>query len=103
MADLREQLRAVWADLDADIATNVLIAPQWDENGAFRLVAGAGSRLLRPIQFKRYRAKSGDDGGRRLAGAFRLVFPNPVRGPIILGWSSHFGMGSFVPRSDAGG
>lgn len=36
------------------------------------------------------------DGGRRLAGAFRLTFRYPVHDPIVLGWSSHFGLGQFV-------
>lgn len=52
---------------------------------------------LRPIQFKRFRQKRSDDGGRRPAGAFRIVFPEPVSGPICLGHSCHFGMGFFIP------
>jgi len=57
-----------------------------------------GIRRLRPIQFKRFRRKRGDDGGRRSAGAFRITFPHPVSGPICLGHSSHFGLGLFVPE-----
>jgi CRISPR-associated protein Csb2 len=56
-----------------------------------------GTHRLRPIQFKRFRRKRGDDGGRRAAGAFRIVFPTAVRGPICLGHSCHFGLGLFVP------
>lgn len=66
----------------------------WDDNQVFRVAA-----RWRTIQFKRYRRRIGDDGGRRLAGAFRLTFREPVRGPIALGWSSHFGMGLFAPDS----
>lgn len=55
-----------------------------------------GAHRLRPIQFQRFRRKPGDDGGRRAAGAFRIVFPEPVRGPLCLGHSSHFGLGLFV-------
>lgn len=55
-----------------------------------------GAHGLRPIQFKRYRRKRGDDGGRRPAGAFQIVFPEPVYGPICLGHSAHFGLGLFV-------
>jgi CRISPR-associated protein Csb2 len=55
-----------------------------------------GARRLRPIQFRRFRRKRGDDGGRRAAGAFRIRFPEPVAGPICLGHSSHFGLGLFV-------
>ncbi len=31
---------------------------------------------------------------------WRVVFPTPVRGPICLGYGSHFGLGLFVPRTD---
>lgn len=51
----------------------------------------------RALQFRRFRQKRSDDGGRRLAGFFRLTFPHPVSGPIALGHSSHFGLGLFVP------
>lgn len=57
-----------------------------------------GAHGLRPIQFKRYRQKRGDDGGRRANGVFQIVFPEPVLGPICFGHSSHFGMGLFIPR-----
>jgi CRISPR-associated protein Csb2 len=59
-----------------------------------------GAHGLRPIQFKRYRQKRGDDGGSRPAGVFRIVFPESVHGPICLGHSSHFGLGLFVPETD---
>lgn len=39
------------------------------------------------------------DGGRRLAGAFRLRFCYPMHGPIALGRSSHFGLGLFAAKS----
>ncbi len=58
-----------------------------------------GSHGLRPIQFKRYRQKHSDDGGRRPAGAFRIIFHEAVHGPICLGHSSHFGLGLFVPET----
>ena len=56
-----------------------------------------GSRVLWPLQFHRDRNKRTDDGGRRLTGAFRITFRDPVRGPIAFGHSSHFGMGLFLP------
>jgi CRISPR-associated protein Csb2 len=59
---------------------------------------------LRPIQFRLFRQKRGDDGGRRPSGAFRIVFASPMRGPLCLGHSCHFGLGLFVPdrvRRDA--
>jgi CRISPR-associated protein Csb2 len=58
-----------------------------------------GARRLRSIQFQKYRRKTGDDGGRRPSGAFRITFADAVRGPICLGHSSHFGLGLFVPES----
>jgi CRISPR-associated protein Csb2 len=59
-----------------------------------------GAHGLRPIEFKRFRRKRSDDGGRRPAGAFRVIFPEPVLGPICLGHSSHFGLGLFVPEKE---
>lgn len=91
--DLRAQLAAVRADLVEDGTVDVEIDPLWDNNHVFD-VAGR----WRPIQFKRFRRRAGDDGGRRLAGAFRLTFRQPVHGPLALGWSSHFGLGQFVPE-----
>ncbi len=58
---------------------------------------GIGMQRLRPIQFKRFRRKQGDDGGRRPAGGFRITFSAPVRGPLCLGHSCHFGLGLFAP------
>lgn len=87
IADLREQLHAVRPDL-AEAMTCMCIEPLPDNKVA---------RRWRPIQFKRSRAKHGDGAGRRLAGAFRIDFRQPVAGPIALGHSSHFGMGLFLP------
>jgi CRISPR-associated protein Csb2 len=56
-----------------------------------------GPRRLRTIQFKRFRAKPGDDGGRRPAAGFRITFAAPIRGPLALGHSCHFGLGLFLP------
>jgi CRISPR-associated protein Csb2 len=69
-----------------------------DANGVFRI----GQKQLRPIEFRRFRQKTGDDGGRRLSGAFRITFPRRVKGPVCLGHSSHFGMGLFVPGGPSG-
>jgi CRISPR-associated protein Csb2 len=81
----------------------ILIEPLYRPPGVFRIQPklwrkGATGPALRPIQFKRYRRKAEDDGGRRLAGAFRIVFPSPVSGPIALGHSAHFGLGLFLPE-----
>ena len=92
-ADLREQIRAVRSDLAAE---NVEVEPLLDGN-SFRI-----AERWRPVEFKRFRSKPGDDGGRRLAGAFRIDFPQPVTGPVAFGHSSHFGMGLFVPAKIMG-
>jgi CRISPR-associated protein Csb2 len=57
-----------------------------------------GAHHLRALQFRLTRRKSGDDGGSRPHGLFRLRFPRPVTGPIALGHSCHFGLGLFVPE-----
>ena len=58
-----------------------------------------GPARLLPVEFQRCRQRKGDDGGRRAAGAFRIVFPSPVAGPICLGHACHFGLGLFLPES----
>lgn len=91
---LREELRR-WvsrqlglADLDVE---SIRISLLTDENGVFHI-----SHRWRPIEFKCFRRKRNDDGGRRLAGAFRIEFPHPVLGPVAVGHSSHFGLGLFT-------
>ena len=92
LEDLREQVRQV---LGIDPAA-ALFEAMADQNGAFKV-----RERWRPIQFKRYRSKRSDDGGRRLSGAFRVRFERPVMGPVALGHSSHFGLGLFVPAPRA--
>jgi CRISPR-associated protein Csb2 len=61
-----------------------------------RAISAAG-RSLRCIRFQRER-KSGN--GRRadpLGYSFRVVFPNPVPGPLAFGYGAHFGLGLFMP------
>jgi CRISPR-associated protein Csb2 len=60
-----------------------------------------GVQQRRPIEFKRFRAKASDDGGRRPAAGFRVTFAAPVYGPLCLGHSCHFGLGLFLPSSAA--
>ena len=71
----------------------IQISPLVDRNGVFRI----GTCQQRPIEFQRFRQKQGDDGGKRLCGAFVINFPRKVSGPICLGHSCHFGMGLFLP------
>ena len=86
LLERREDLKGIAID-------QVKVAPLLDENGVFRL----GARGHRPIEFQRFRRKHGDDGGKRLSGAFAIEFPRAVRGPIALGHSCHYGMGLFLP------
>ncbi len=44
-----------------------------------------GIRGLRPIHLQRLRRKASDDGGRRASGAFRIVFPAEIDGPLLPG------------------
>jgi len=92
---VREELRR-WISRQPSLAgldvESVRVSPLTNENGVFYI-----ADRWRSIQFKRFRQKPNDDGGRRIAGAFRIEFPQPVPGPIVLGHSSHFGMGLFLP------
>ena len=91
-ANLREELKRLSDRYDGGVVT---ISPQADENGVFRTTPDQGP-VRRPLEFKRYRSKRTDDGGRRRSGFFRIEFERPVRGPVALGHSSHFGMGLFL-------
>ena len=97
--DLRREL-ARWLGRRPDLANlhpeEIVIEPCLDASGLPRLPGPAGSGGRRPAEFVRARSKPADPGGIRLCGAFRLRFPVPVRGPIALGQSSHFGMGLFA-------
>ena len=98
----REILR--WLELTEQSvnAENIQVGALVDESGTFR----ASDREQkptgpRPIQFRRFRKKRGDDGGRRFAGFFKIEFPEPIPGPLALGHSCHFGLGLFVPLFEA--
>lgn len=39
----------------------------------------------------------GGRGYHRFGCGFRLIFSEPIEGPLALGYASHFGMGAFVP------
>lgn len=101
---LREELARLTArrpELSGINSAKIEIHPLLDEQGHhFRLPAARGEGL-RPIHFKRFRQKHGDDGGRRPAGVFKIVFPRAVTGPIALGHSAHFGLGLFVPADSS--
>ncbi len=57
-------------------------------------------RRLRPVHFHRFRNKRGLVQPDRLGRFLRLRFPEPVSGPLALGFGCHFGLGLFIPYSD---
>jgi CRISPR-associated protein Csb2 len=52
-------------------------------------------RRLRPVHFRRIRSRKGMTQPDTRGCFCRLVFPEPVRGPLALGFGCHFGMGLF--------
>lgn len=87
-SDIRRILAEVRTDLSEATIARVEVQP----------IPGGKIGPYLTSQFKRRRRrKSGDDGGRRMTGAFKIILPEAVKGPLALGWSSHFGMGLFLP------
>ncbi len=58
-----------------------------------------GSQMCRPVRFRRFRGKRGVTQPDRQGYFWRLAFPEPVAGPIALGFGCHFGLGLFAPVS----
>ncbi len=56
-----------------------------------------GSRSLRSLQFQTIRHDGGGNRGNSSGNAFIIRFPEPVSGPLALGYGAHFGLGLFVP------
>lgn len=54
-------------------------------------------RRLRSLQFRTCRSNGEGRRGNTSGGAFVITFPEPVRGPLALGYGAHFGLGLFVP------
>lgn len=75
--------------------------------GAVRLVAGAGEAggpwglARRWRHFRRERPEEARRPPAQPALGLRLTFAEPVRGPVCLGYGSHFGLGQFVPDSSS--
>jgi CRISPR-associated protein Csb2 len=54
------------------------------------------------VSWQRFRKERCSGDGRRAGGlgyGFRVEFPEPVRGPVAVGYGAHFGLGMFVPYS----
>jgi CRISPR-associated protein Csb2 len=56
-----------------------------------------GSRKLRSLQFQTIRIGGKGSRGHDSGAAFIIEFPEPVSGPIAVGYGAHFGLGLFVP------
>lgn len=56
-----------------------------------------GGRPTRWLEFTTFRSKDDRDRPHMGPCGFRLRFDEPVTGPILLGYGSHFGLGVFVP------
>lgn len=56
-----------------------------------------GSRPRRPVHFHRFRNKRGLIQADTRGCFAELVFPEPILGPLALGFGCHYGLGLFVP------
>jgi CRISPR-associated protein Csb2 len=57
-----------------------------------------GHRSFRCLQFRRYRTHGTGAHSGELGYSFRLIFREPVAGPLAFGYGAHFGLGLFVPQ-----
>jgi len=61
-----------------------------------------GNRHLRSLQFQTIRHDGGGKRGNSSGNAFIITFPEPISGPLALGYGSHFGLGLFQPVIESG-
>ncbi len=54
-------------------------------------------RDRRPVHFHRFRSKRGLTQPDTRGSFWRVHFPEPIRGPLALGFGCHFGLGLFAP------
>jgi len=72
--------------------------PEPDVLESFDEVNVSKGRKRRPIHFRRFRSRRGLAQPDRLGSFWRLTFPEPITGPLALGFACHFGLGLFKPR-----
>jgi CRISPR-associated protein Csb2 len=89
---LRKAIRREWRRLSAQV-------PQWQgvellEVSEIPREETQLSGRSQAFEFRRARSKYGESY--RPARYFRLVFSKPIRGPLSLGYASHFGFGLFA-------
>ena len=58
-------------------------------------------KKVRWLEFRRFRNGGGGQFADSRGFGFEVVFSEPVRGPIALGYGCHFGLGQFVPEGEA--
>lgn len=58
------------------------------------------SQRLRPLEFQTERQHGNGRRAHQPATAFEIRFPEPVSGPIALGYGAHFGLGLFYPVTE---
>ena len=54
----------------------------------------------RPLQFHRFRSRGRETATDTHGALLRLCFPEPVGGPMALGYGCHFGLGLFAARAE---
>lgn len=59
-----------------------------------------GGTLTSWLRFRRERALGAGQRGNSMGFGLRLTFAEEVRGPIVLGYGAHFGLGQFIPVID---
>lgn len=85
----RELARRPWI---AHLADQVKI-----ETSDHTMLGGTETKWLK---FRRQRTKGGGECSTNNGFGFRLTFPEPVVGPIALGYGSHYGLGLFEAESN---
>ena len=56
-----------------------------------------GGTKRRTLHFHRFRSRSGEKQPDTAGALLRIKFPQPITGPLAIGFGSHFGLGIFKP------
>lgn len=59
-----------------------------------------GGKRVRWMEFTRERKGGGGRHGGNRGYGVRLTFPDPITGPVVLGYGCHFGLGQFTATTD---
>ena len=58
-----------------------------------------GGTERRSLHFHRFRSRGGEKQPDTAGALLRIVFPQPITGPLAIGFGSHFGLGLFQPEN----